>query len=394
MLCRQCKTDIDVDHWKFCPHCGGSLRDEKLMAHVRKFFSSRKNIALFLLAEILFIGFIGFLFYKNHSTIKEKNEKINALINREKEITVEWKAPEKIFPLTYFGDNKKLVELRVTSPIYAKIKVEVAAEGITEKETKIFNVKPEGQIFYLAPDITDEGFGQLSESRETNVDIKVYQIGDEGGENVILEDNKEVFFFSRNDILWKEGSDDYSKYIVRLVNKDRDEIKELVRLAADHIKGVGGKYEAMLGNLGNENDIRQQMEAIMLAVAKDYKVKYIVSPFSYDSARVQKVKAPEEVLKAKSGICIELSLLFAAALENIGLDSVIVLTSNHAWVGVETSPRSDKFIFIETTALEKTPQEALAIGQKNWEEVQKQGIFHQVLKVNELRAEGFLPIRY
>jgi len=88
-----------------------------------------------------------------------------------------------------------------------------------------------------------------------------------------------------------------------------------------------------------------------------------------------------------------LAALVAAALESLDIRSVLVLTNSHAWAGMETSPRSDKFIFIETTALEKTSAEAVEIGQKNWESI-KNNPGYKLIKVSELRADGVNPIKY
>jgi hypothetical protein len=159
------------------------------------------------------------------------------------------------------------------------------------------------------------------------------------------------------------------------------------------MKGLGGKTNAMVGELDGEAEMIRQMQAIFLTMSKDYQIRYVLAPFSYDSPAVQKVKAPEEVIRTKSGLCIELAMLMAAALENIGLNPVIVLTTGHAWVGIEMIPQSGKFSFIETTALDKTPIEAMAIAKKNWEAI-KDNPGYEILRVSEERAEGLLPIKY
>jgi len=184
------------------------------------------------------------------------------------------------------------------------------------------------------------------------------------------------------------------KYAVRWINKDREEIKELVRKAADHMKELGGQANALVGGMGDKEEIKRQLEAIFLAITKDYQVRYVLAPFSYDNVKAQRIKPPEEVLQTKSGLCIELSLLTAAALENIGLDGVVVITEGHAWAGVELSPRSQNYVFMETTALDKTPQEAITIAQKNWNLLKEKTDKYRLLNVNELRAEGINPMKY
>lgn len=316
------------------------------------------------------------------------------MLEQKNEVKVEAEIAEKIMPVTYAGENKKLVTLKVSSSGFGQIKTEVEVSGITKHETQIINLKPESKIYYLEPDITEEGYRSLVDSKKANLSLKISLLEDDSKEKVLLEENKEVFFYSKNDIIWvEENGADNVKYAARWIDKDKEEIKGLVRKAADHMKELGGGDSAMVGMQGNREELKRQMEAIFLAMAKDYQIRYIMAPFSYDSNAAQKIKTPEEVVRTKSGLCIELSLLMAAALENIGLNPVVVVTEDHAWAGIEMSPKSDDFIFIETTVLEKKPGEAVVIAQQNWKAIKKSG-FYKVLKINELRAEGYLPMKY
>jgi len=47
--------------------------------------------------------------------------------------------------------------------------------------------------------------------------------------------------------------------------------------------------------------------------------------------------------------CIDGAVLYASLFEAIGLEPVIVLVPGHAFVGVKTSPSSNKYYFLETT---------------------------------------------
>jgi hypothetical protein len=268
------------------------------------------------------------------------------------------------------------------------------SEGIINHETQIINLKPESRIYYLGPDISEEGFKNLENSKKGKISLKISLLSDDGRETVLLEENKEIFFHSKNDIIWEEtdGTDNL-KYAVRWINKDEEEIKSLVRKAADHMKKLGGDSDAMVGLQGDKEEIKRQLEAIFMAISKDYQVRYVMAPFSYDNNDAQRIKTPEEVIETKSGLCVELSLLMAAALENIGLNPVIVATQDHAWAGVELNPKSENFIFIEMTALEDDPEKAISIAQENWKKAKESGLY-KILNVNELRAEGYLPLGY
>lgn len=73
-------------------------------------------------------------------------------------------------------------------------------------------------------------------------------------------------------------------------------------------------------------------EAIWAAIA-DRRIAYVLPPASFEQAG-QKVRGPSEVLERKVGTCLDLSLLYAACLEQSGLNPVLVLTEGHAFVGL------------------------------------------------------------
>lgn len=394
MRCRQCQKEIEnLNGSNFCPNCGGTLMDEKFVDFFRKVFSSKRNVVIFILAEVLFLGLFAGLFFTYRYQVSQKNEKINQLVEKAEEIKVEWSVKERVLPMVYFGENKKLVELKVSSQTYGKLRTELEVPGIIKKEIREFDIAPGSRIYYLDPDISEEGYRGLENSHNVDLILKVVSLEDNKEEKVLVEANKSVLFLARGDMIWKDDGVDNSKYIVRLINKDRPEIAELIRKAADHMKELGSEQDAMVGVLGDEKEQQRQMEAIFTAIRKDYAVRYVLAPVSYDDASIQHIKYPEEVLNTKSGLCIELAALVAAALESLDIRSVLVLTNTHAWVGMETGSRSDKFVFIETTALDRTSTEAVEIAQKNWELI-KNNPGYKLIKVNELRAEGINPIKY
>ncbi|MCJ2085328.1 DUF4011 domain-containing protein, partial [Methylobacterium sp. E-005] len=73
-------------------------------------------------------------------------------------------------------------------------------------------------------------------------------------------------------------------------------------------------------------------EAIWAALA-DRRIAYVLPPASFEQAG-QKVRGPSDVLERRVGTCLDLSLVYAASLEQAGLNPVLVLTAGHAFVGV------------------------------------------------------------
>ncbi|MBR5244384.1 MAG: DUF4011 domain-containing protein, partial [Thermoguttaceae bacterium] len=73
------------------------------------------------------------------------------------------------------------------------------------------------------------------------------------------------------------------------------------------------------------------VRAVYEAVAQR-QIHYATPPASFGE-RGQRVRFADKVLRDKLGTCLDLSLLFASALEQCGLHPLIVLVSGHAFVG-------------------------------------------------------------
>ncbi|WP_286965180.1 DUF3320 domain-containing protein [Methylobacterium sp.] len=97
--------------------------------------------------------------------------------------------------------------------------------------------------------------------------------------------------------------------------------------------GDAGRETGLSGyTTGKKSRAWELAEAIWAALA-DRRIAYVLPPASFEQAG-QKVRGPSDVLERKVGTCLDLSLLYAACLEQAGLNPVLVLTAGHAFVGV------------------------------------------------------------
>ncbi|MCJ2084070.1 DUF3320 domain-containing protein [Methylobacterium sp. J-090] len=122
---------------------------------------------------------------------------------------------------------------------------------------------------------------------------------------------------------------------------------------------------------GTKTRVWELAEAIWAALA-DRRIAYVLPPASFEQTG-QKVRGPSDVLERRVGTCLDLSLLYAACLEQAGLHPLLVLTTGHAFVGLwlkdedGTSALIDDMqtlrkrrdledvILVETTLLTHTP---------------------------------------
>ncbi len=118
------------------------------------------------------------------------------------------------------------------------------------------------------------------------------------------------------------------------------------------------------------------------------------------TATVQSARLPREVITGNTGLCIELSLMYASVLKAAGLHPVIFLIPGHAFPGILAS---DGYYAIEATGCggqglggSMNPQQAFAKGEDElktfitgWQQGDTRNI---IIDVNNLEAAGVVPM--
>lgn len=87
---------------------------------------------------------------------------------------------------------------------------------------------------------------------------------------------------------------------------------------------------------------------------------------------VQRIRLPREVISNNTGLCIELSFLYASIMRNAGMDPVVFYIPGHAYPGFKLN---GQYYAIEATSIggaglggSKSPDEALQVGMKELQE--------------------------
>jgi very-short-patch-repair endonuclease len=75
----------------------------------------------------------------------------------------------------------------------------------------------------------------------------------------------------------------------------------------------------------------EQIAAIYKAIA-ELGIRYIVAPASFEKTG-QKVRSPSEILSQRFANCLDLSLLFSACCEQVGLHPLILMHEGHSYAG-------------------------------------------------------------
>ncbi len=135
-----------------------------------------------------------------------------------------------------------------------------------------------------------------------------------------------------------------------------------------------------------------QVGAVFLALKAMGMVYTSVTAAYFDSA--QNVKTPAESLESGSENCIDGTLVFASALESMGMESAIVKVPGHAFVAVRVAPGVDDWVFVETTMVSSaTVADAVSFALQEANNYKQAGTA-TMLKVSDLRAQGINPGPY
>lgn len=107
-------------------------------------------------------------------------------------------------------------------------------------------------------------------------------------------------------------------------------VERLLKKAAELLRAQD-KDPALNGYSGGSAHAWEIASAIWAAVAS-YTLDYALPPASFEQFG-QKVRGPSHILESGLGTCLDLSLLFCAALEQAGLNPLLVFTKGHAFTG-------------------------------------------------------------
>ncbi|MGX5726193.1 DUF3320 domain-containing protein [Metapseudomonas otitidis] len=107
-------------------------------------------------------------------------------------------------------------------------------------------------------------------------------------------------------------------------------VERVLKKAAELLRAQG-KNPALNGYSDGSAHAWEIASAIWAATAS-FKLDYALPPASFEQYG-QKVRSPSHILESGLATCFDLSLLFCAALEQAGLNSLIVFTRGHAFSG-------------------------------------------------------------
>lgn len=287
---------------------------------------------------------------------------------------------------------------------HKKIMVKSWVQGFSDTTTITDVINPDSLII-LSPMFTfdEDALFALTSPKKTQRHIEAYAL-----EN----DNKILFYSATKSItihpMQNFGAleeafifDIYQSQLVNywysvFVTPTADSISAMVGEVAKKLPG--GRllvYQQYPEDASVELSLKRVAKAVF-EVLQSRGIKYIQS--SGSASIGQRINYPVETLRKKEGICIETAVLFASILENLGFDTRIVLTENHAFVGWATELGGSAGEYLETNFIgddEKTFADANEVGNQEFFELVENGNFDsndvRIVMVNLAREIGIMP---
>lgn len=128
-------------------------------------------------------------------------------------------------------------------------------------------------------------------------------------------------------------------------------VERLLKQTAELLR-LSDKSSSLDGYEGGSKRAWQLASAVWGAVAR-MKLDYALPPASFEQTG-QKVRSPSQIANSGLATCLDLTLLFCAALEQIGLNPVIVFTKGHAFAGLWLKPEEFTTVLVDdVTAVRK-----------------------------------------
>ncbi|WP_136608738.1 DUF3320 domain-containing protein [Paenibacillus dokdonensis] len=192
---------------------------------------------------------------------------------------------------------------------------------------KSFDILPAGQSMDIGTvdlHMSTSFFGDLSERLTGSLTLTIWQ-----NEAEIYQERGSISVLAFDE--WS-GLAVLPEMTAAFVTPNHHQVTELVREAGAILEKWSGSPSFTAYQSKDPNRVRIQAAAIYSAL-QNREISYCVAPPSFEQIG-QRVRLPETIFAHGMGNCLDLSMLYAACMEAVGLHPLIVFTEEHAFAGV------------------------------------------------------------
>jgi len=211
------------------------------------------------------------------------------------------------------------------------LELEPSLPFATTKTWRIDRLDPDTSITVSDREIElKEGYlAALSESMQASVLLRLRAKG-----VVVAERRCSIELLARNQ--WG-GAGSMPELLAAFCMPNDPAVDKVLKSASDVLRRAGRPDGVDGYGKGSRQRVWELASAIWSAVC-GHRISYVLPPASFEQEG-QKIRSPSQVLDGCVGTCLDTALLFAAALEQAGLNPVLLLTRGHAFTGVWLQPQ-------------------------------------------------------
>jgi hypothetical protein len=240
--------------------------------------------------------------------------------------------------------------LRVTNTADRAVAQTVSAEipGWSRRTERSVIVGPrETQRVAIQPELLPRAL----ENQETHrARLEVRATGPDS--SVLFVDGRSVLIHGGSEIYWGRRFAN-AQVTARWVTPHDQSVLALVAQARRYVpRGRLAGYNAGPDAAALPGYVRLQAEAIFRAL-QHAGISYVSSLFVMGEhvGQAQRIRLPRETLALASANCMDVSVAFASAAENIGLQPLVVILPGHAFAGVRLERDSQDVLYFDLTVL-------------------------------------------
>ncbi|MDT0738563.1 DUF4011 domain-containing protein [Staphylococcus haemolyticus] len=152
----------------------------------------------------------------------------------------------------------------------------------------------------------------------------------------ILDESNNVIFskgFKVNILPYEHwlGTNVYPQLTSSYIVPNDLEVKRIVAEAGKKLKDWTNDPSFYSYQTNRFEDVRIQAAAIYATLQKE-NISYKYPPASFEKFG-QKIRYPQEIIQFKNGTCLDLTFLYVACLEAVGINPIVIFTRGHAFTG-------------------------------------------------------------
>ncbi|MGC9329691.1 MAG: DNA helicase, partial [Candidatus Hinthialibacter sp.] len=201
---------------------------------------------------------------------------------------------------------------------------------LKSKSWQVDQIAPDGEAVIHDRDLELNGdfLLNMTESTKGGVSITVETNG-----RFLAEETKPIELLAYNE--W--GGAGYMPELLAAFSMPNDPAVDRVLHDASLLLRRAAKPDGMDGYQSKSRQRVWEIASSIYTAIANFGLSYAVPPASFEQDG-QKIRLPGHILETRVATCLDLTMLFASALEQAGLNPLIVLPRGHAVVGVWLQP--------------------------------------------------------